>query len=49
MRLVLAVWIIAIICIAIMKKIQPDTYKAYAIYALAVCVMFTYFVGWYIS
>lgn len=49
MGLVLIVWVIAIICIAIMKKIQPDTYKAYAIYALAVCVMITCFVGWYIS
>lgn len=43
------VWLVGLGCIPIMKKIQPDSYKAYAIYVLAVCVAFTCFVGWYIS
>lgn len=43
------VWLVCLVGIIVMKKIQPDLYKAYAIYALAVCVIFTCFVGWYIS
>lgn len=35
------VWIVAITCIPIMKKVQPEGYKAYAVYVLAVCVIFT--------
>ena len=37
----LIVWIAGIVCIPIMKKIQPETYKAYAIYVLAVEIIFT--------
>lgn len=36
-------WLVGIICILIMKKIQPDWYIAYAIYDLAMCVMITVF------
>ena len=46
--MVLAVWIIAIVCIFLMKKIQPTTYKAYAIYVLTVCVILTGFVIYYV-
>lgn len=41
---VLFVWLIGILCISIMKKIQPESYKLYAIYVLAVLVTFTAFV-----
>lgn len=43
------VWLVCMVGIYSMKKIQPDSYKAYAVYALAVCVIFTCFAGWYIS
>lgn len=39
--MIIAVYVVAIICIPIMKKIEPETYKEYAIYVLAVCVIFT--------
>lgn len=43
------VWLVCLIGILVMKKIQPDSYKAYAVYALTVCAIFTGFVVWYIS
>ena len=47
--LILIVWAIAVACIFIMKKIEPDAYKIYAVYALAVCVALTVVVGWHVS
>lgn len=38
---ILIVWVIGIGCIPVMKKLQPESYKAYAIYVLAVCVLVT--------
>ena len=46
---VIIVWAVGIVCIPVMKKIQPDTYKAYAVYVLAICIIITCFVGWYES
>ena len=46
--IVLVVWVIAIACVFLMKKIQPTTYKAYAIYALTVCFALTIFVVFYV-
>lgn len=37
------VWIVGIVCIPIMKKIEPETYKAYALYVLAIELIFTVF------
>ena len=40
--MIIFIWVVTVfICIPAMKKIQPETYKAYAVYALTVCVMFT--------
>lgn len=47
--LILLVWAIAVVCIFIMKKIEPDDYKIYSVYALAVCVALTAFVVWHVS
>jgi hypothetical protein len=46
--LVVVIWIIAIIGICIMKKLQPDD-RIYPAWAVAVCVLLTLFVGWYES
>lgn len=40
------IWVIAIGCICVMKKIQPDTWRLYLIYAIAVCGAITGFVIW---
>lgn len=39
--IVAAVWIIAIACYQIMKKIQPELSKLYLIYVIVICVLFT--------
>lgn len=36
-------WIASIICIGIMKKIQSNAWKYYAVYVLGVCIIFTVF------
>lgn len=36
-----AVWIIGICCIAVMKKISPENFRAYAVYAGIICSVFT--------
>ena len=46
--LVLSVWIIAIIGIFIMKKIQPSD-KVYPVWVVIICIILTLFVGWYES
>ena len=48
MLALLIVWIAGIIGIWIMKKVEPDTYKAYAVYVLAIEVLFTVFVVQYL-
>ena len=42
------VWVVAIVGIKIMKKIQPED-KIYPFYVLAICILLTLFVGWYKS
>lgn len=39
--IVAAVWIIAMVCYRIMKKIQPELSKLYLIYVIVICVLFT--------
>lgn len=39
--LIAIVWLIAVICCIIMKKIQPETFRLYAVYVFIVCVVFT--------
>ena len=39
--LVLLVWIIAVICWLIMKKIQPESSKLYLMYELIICLLVT--------
>ena len=46
--MILLLWVIGIVCIPVMKKIQPEGYKAYAIYVLAVCLIFTVFAVLYL-
>ena len=41
------VWAVGAVCIPVMKKLQPESYKAYAVYVLAVCLIFTVFVALY--
>lgn len=48
LSVVVAVWIVAIVGIRIMKKIQPDD-KIYSVWAVIVCILLTLFVGWYES
>lgn len=38
---VIFVWIAWVICMAIMKKIGPESFRAYAIYGALVCIAFT--------
>lgn len=47
MILVVLVWIIALICLQIMKKIQPED-KIYPIWTVVICVLLTAFVAWHI-
>lgn len=39
--LISAVWIVAVICYLIMKKIQPESSKLYLVYVLIICVLVT--------
>lgn len=41
--LILLVWIVAAICCLIMKKIQPESFKLYAMYVFTICVLITVF------
>lgn len=45
---ILSVWIVGIVCIPIMKKLQPESYKTYVIHVLAVCVLVTAFAVLYL-
>lgn len=38
------VWLTAFSGIGIIKKIEPGMYKAYAVYAIIICIIFTMFV-----
>lgn len=42
------VYIIGLICIFIMKKLQPED-KIYPVWVVVVCVMLTCFLKWYVS
>ncbi len=46
--LVAIVWIVAIVGICIMKKLQPRD-KIYPVWAVMICILLTLFVGWYVS
>lgn len=46
--LVLIVWIVAVVGICIMKKIQPDN-RIYPVWAVMICILLTLFVGWRVS
>lgn len=46
--LVILVWVAAGLGVLIMKKIQPED-KLYPLYVLAVCIVLTGFVAWYVS
>lgn len=39
-------WILALICLVIMKKIQPDTFRLYLVYVIIICGGITWFVIW---
>lgn len=40
-ELILFMWIVGVICIWIMKKLQPETHIMYSIYVLAVLIICT--------
>lgn len=40
-KIVLAIWAVGLVGCLIMKKIQPETFKLYAVFVAIVCVMFT--------
>lgn len=46
--LVIFVWVFAVICVCIMKKIQPEN-KIYPVWVVFVCIMLTAFVGYHES
>lgn len=46
---VIIAWIIGIGCIFLMRKIQPESCIAYAIYVLVILILLTTFVVLYIS
>lgn len=37
--LILIVWVVAAIGCLIMKKIQPESFRLYAVYVLVICVL----------
>lgn len=39
--IIIAIWLIALGCYRLMKKIQPESAKLYLVYVLFVCVAFT--------
>lgn len=43
------VYVIGIVCVMIMKKLQPDDWIIYAVWVAVVCVALTCFVVWYVS
>lgn len=42
----IAVWICAFVCIPIMKKIAPESYKIYSIYVVCVGIAESFFVAY---
>lgn len=46
---VAVIWLAVVIGVPSMKKLQPDGWKAYAVWAVVVAVIFTCFVTWYVS
>lgn len=43
----IAVWIVAVICCQIMKKIQPESVGLYRVYVSCICILITGFLTWY--
>lgn len=41
-------WVVAIICYKIMKKIQPECSKLYLVYVVIICSAITAFLTWYV-
>ncbi len=39
--LIIMVWLTAIICYPIMKKIQPESAMLYLVYVLTICILVT--------
>ena len=46
--LVVIVWIVAVVGICIMKKLQPDD-KIYPVWVVIVCILLTLFVGLHVT
>lgn len=46
--LVLFEWVVAVMCVLVMKKIQPEN-KIYPVWVVFVCILLTTFVGCYES
>lgn len=38
---IIVVWILAVVCIIIMKKLQPKSFRLYLVYVLFVVIAFT--------
>ena len=41
----LIIWIVAIVGTLVMRKVSPESYKAYAVYVLVICITFTALAG----
>lgn len=44
---VVIVWIVAVAGIYIMKRIQPNN-RIYPVWAVMVCILLTFFIGWHV-
>lgn len=40
-KTILAIWAIGLVGCLIMKKIQPENFKLYAVYVLVICILLT--------
>ena len=47
--LLVLLWIAGIVCIPLMKKLEPEIYRVYTVYVLAIEILTTYFVISYLS
>ena len=44
-----SVWVIALVCWKVMKKIEPEIASAYLVYVLIICILVTAFGVSYLS
>lgn len=47
--LLVLLWLTGIVCIPVMKKLEPEIYRVYTVYVLAIEILTTYLVVSYLS